>query len=432
MLDVTSEIGRLRRVLVHEPGPEVDRMVPSMMEDLLFDDILYGDRAREEHRRFRRVLQLLGVEAIDAQDLLEDCLRDRDARSRIVESLLPDLPPRVRDGLAELPSERLAEVLVGGMRRSEDSEGTTVPDLFSIPPLPNWCFQRDPQVVFGKGVLFASMAAPARRREATLAREIFRLHPDLAGAPVLHDPTDPPPEPARGRRPARLEGGDVLVLSREVVAVGISERTTREGLAALADALASEEERPRWIVAVQIPKRRAYMHLDTLITAVDHEACLVFPPVIEGKGPDRARVFELDLDARSPRFSARKDLLSTLARRGVGMEPIPCGGSDLVAQQREQWTDGANSLALAPGTIVLYDRNVATIEELDRRGFAIVSAEDVLLGREEVDLEAGTRTCVVLSSHELSRARGGPHCLTHPLARDPLGPSGLPSRGTSV
>lgn len=420
MLQVRSEIGRLRSVLVHEPGPEVDRMVPSMMEDLLFDDILYGDRAREEHGRFRRVLQLFGIEVLDAQDLLEESLGEDGARAWIAEHVLTGLSRESRERIADLPAERLAEVLVAGTRREADTEADSPDALFELPPLPNWCFQRDPQVVFGDGVAFASMAAPARRREAALSRVVFRFHPRFAGSRVLLDPEDPPPPPPRGRRPARIEGGDVLVLAPDVVAVGVSERTTREGLRELAAALALDEDRPRWLIVVQIPRRRAYMHLDTLITAVDRDACLAFTPVILGHGTERARVYELDLHARSPRFSPRKDLLSALDRRGVGMEAIPCGGPDPVAQQREQWTDGANCLALAPGAILLYDRNVATIEELDRRGFAVVVAEDLLLGREEVEIDAPARTCIVLSSHELSRARGGPHCLSHPLFRDPL------------
>ena len=420
MIEVRSEIGRLRSVLVHEPGPEVDRMVPSMMEDLLFDDILYGDRAREEHGRFRRVLQLFGIEVLDAQDLLEEALAEDGARGWVADHLLSHLEPDRRASFADLPADRLASALVSGSRREEGGGDVSADALFELPPLPNWCFQRDPQVVLGDGVVFASMAAPARHRESALSRVIFRFHPRLSGTRVLLDPPEAPAPPPRGRRPSRIEGGDVLVLSPEVVAVGISERTTREGLRDLAGALATVPDRPRWLVVVQIPRRRAYMHLDTLITPIDRDACLVFPPVLLGHGTERARVYEIDLHAKTARFAPRKALLSALDRRGVGMEPIPCGGPDPVAQQREQWTDGANSLALAPGVILLYDRNVATIDELDRRGFTVLTAEDLLLGREDFEIDASARTCIVLSSHELSRARGGPHCLSHPLVRDAL------------
>ena len=413
MLKVDSEVGRLRRVLVHEPGPEVDHMVPAMMEELLFDDILYGDRAREEHGRFRRVLQLLGVEVVDAEDLLTEALADPACRAWVQDVVLDGADAPTRRSLAALPPPSLAAAIVGGVRRERDRRGIEAAELFSVVPVPNWCFQRDPQVVVGGGVVFGSMATAARRRESDLARAIFRFHPDLAAAPVLHDPAAVASAPG-----AFLEGGDVLVLSPEVLAVGNSERTNRDGIRALADSLREHPSAPRWLLVVELPKRRAYMHLDTLITPVDRESCLAYPPVICEDGPERAQVWEMDLRARSPKFTPRKDLLSSLARRGVGFDPIPCGGADPVLQQREQWTDGANALAVAPGVIVLYERNQGTIEELERRGYETVAAEDLLLGRAEIDLDDHRRHCIVLASHELSRARGGPHCMTHPLRRD--------------
>lgn len=411
MLSVTTEVGRLRKVLVHEPGAEVDHMVPSMMEELLFDDILFGERAREEHRRFKRVLQVLGVETIEAGGLLAEALEDDEARRFLLEGSLQGLSPMLREEMRRAPAAELADMLVRGVRPAM-AHGIEVEDLYEIPPLPNWCFQRDPQVVLGGAVLFASMAAPARQREALLSRVLFRFHPDLTGVPVLFDPlSSAPPHPS-------LEGGDVLLLSPEVIAVGQSQRTNRDAVRQLARALARREEGPRWLLSVELPRKRAYMHLDTVLTPIDRDACLGFPPVVRGRGTDAARVFEIDLHADEPTFAPRPDLLRALAARGVDLALVPCGGDDPVAQQREQWTDGANALALAPGAILLYDRNVRTMEELGRHGFRAVQAEDLLLGRDEVDLDAGGRVCILLASHEISRARGGPHCLTHPLLRD--------------
>jgi arginine deiminase len=422
MLSVTSEVGRLRKVLVHEPGPEVDNMVPSMMEELLFDDILYGDRAREEHARIRRTLQVLGIETVDAQDLLEDVLRDPAARAWTLDAMLPPSAASLRTRLMDAPSEDLATILVGGFRLPRGpAEAQAVTDLFAIPPLPNWCFQRDPQIVLGRGVLFSSMASAARAPETRLSRAIFRFHPDLAATPEWHEPLDLEFERAHvaGAGHACIEGGDVVVVSEDVVAVGLSERTNRLGIGDLANALAAREDGPRFLVVVELPRRRAYMHLDTLFTPVDRDLALVYPPVILHGGSEHADVFEIDLRSDPLAWAPRKDLLSCLARRGAGLEPIPCGGDDPIAQQREQWTDGANALALAPGVIAMYDRNRETLDELSRRSFRVVTAEDLLLGRDEVDLDAHDRVCIAFSSHELSRARGGPHCLTHPLRRDP-------------
>ena len=411
MVSVGNEVGRLRKVLVHEPGPEVDNMIPSMMEELLFDHILYGDRAREEHGRIRRVFQILGIEAVDAEDLLEEVLRERAGRAFVLDSVLPPGNDALRERLAEEPAEELAGALVGGVRLPA-GRGHTAADLFAVAPLPNWCFQRDPQIVVGRGVVFGSMASAARQRETLLARAVFRFHPDLADAPTWHDPIE------AGPSSASLEGGDVLVISPDVLAVGLSERTNKRGILDLAQALAAREEAPRFLVVVELPRRRAYMHLDTVFSPVDRESALVYPPVILPGGAERATVHEIDLRSRSLEWSPRQDLLSCLARRGAGFEPIPCGGDDPIAQQREQWTDGANALALAPGVITMYDRNQGTMDELARHGFRVVDAKDLLLGRDEADLGGGERLCISLQSNELSRARGGPHCLTHPLLRD--------------
>ncbi len=422
MVHVSSEIGRLRRVLVHEPGPEIDRMVPPMMEELLFDDILFGERAREEHRRFKRLLQLLDVEVVEANDLLAEALGSAAARQWLWSMLQPELPLDLRAPGPPAAADELVAVAVGGVMAEAAPLGIEVEDLFRLAPLPNWCFQRDPQVVLGDGVVFAAMATAARWREAVLARCVFRFHPDLADAPVILDPLHEAASSGHllGPHRPRLEGGDVLVLSPEIVAVGISERTNPVAVEMLASALARLADRPRWLEVVRVPARRAYMHLDTVFTPIDRDAALVFAPVITGSGPQAAEAFEIDLRSadRTPRH--RGPLLAALAARGLDLQPIPCGGADPIRQHREQWTDGANGFALAPGAVVLYDRNVATADELDRRGFAVVAADDVLLGRDEVSLDAGRRVCVLLPSHEISRARGGPHCLTHPLERDEL------------
>lgn len=420
MVRVTSEIGRLRKVLMHEPGPEVDRMVPPMMEELLFDDILFGDRARDEHRRFRRLLQLLGIEVLEANDLLVKALSDEQVRAWLWARLRPEAPHALRAGSPPPTAEQAVATAITGLLADDGCRGIEIGDLFELPPLPNWCFQRDPQVIMGEGVVYAAMATAARWREGLLSRCIFHFHPDFADTSVILDPLREARESGQflGPHRPRLEGGDVLVLSPEVVAIGVSERTNAVAVELLAEALAGRQAGPRWLEVVHVPARRAYMHLDTVFTPVDRDAALVFAPVICGDGPHLAEVYEIDLDSSDLVPRHRGCLLDALRQRSLELEPLPCGGNDPVAQQREQWTDGANAFALAPGVIVLYDRNLATAHTLDDFGFRVIQAEDVLLGREEVSLESSERVCLLIDSHEMSRARGGPHCLTHPLERD--------------
>jgi arginine deiminase len=417
---ISSEVGRLRRVLVHEPGHEVDHMLPCMMEELLFDDILFGDAAREEHRRFRRVLEQLGVEVLDVQTLLAQALENKAARQWVLDPFHEALSRRLLARLQAADATTLADMLIHGVRQDATHAGTEVDDLFEIPPIPNLCFQRDPQIVIGNHVAIASMATPGRWRESLLAATVFRFHPQLSSVPVAVDPLvrgSGQPVLMGTRRPT-FEGGDVLVLSSDVIAVGVSERTNRTGIRHLARALAGIEAAPRWMILVNLPTQRAFMHLDTIITPIDRDACLVYPPLVEADAPSAARAAEIDLHAREFTPHARGDFLGALRARGVDLKPIPCGGSDPVHQQREQWTDGANVLAVAPGVIVMYDRNVATAEALSAEGYRVVGSDDLLLGRTSVDPETGERVCILLPSHEISRARGGPHCLSHPLLRD--------------
>jgi len=422
MVRVTSEIGRLRQVLVHEPGPEVDVMVPSMMEELLFDDILFGESAREEHRRFRQILQLMDVDVLDMTGLLIETLQQSEARSWIVDIMEKGGHLLDTDHIDTSDANALAAALIGGVRRDPVSTVAVAGanELFSLPPIPNWCFQRDPHIVVHGGVVICSMAKVTRWREPLLSHTVFTFHPRFRDVPLYFDPC----KNSVGRKPPgpQLEGGDFMIFSPEVAAVGISERTNREGVMELAESLAAVEDGPRWLLAVSLPDRRAYMHLDTVFTQVDHNAALVFPPVILGDGAEGASVYAIDLHAKSFALDPRPGcVIDALKEKGIDLEPIACGGADPVAQQREQWTDGANALAVAPGVIFIYRRNHRTADELSRKGFEVVAGEDLLMGREKiVDLEHGKRLCVLMACNELSRARGGPHCLSHALVREDL------------
>ena len=419
-LNVRSEIGRLRRVLIHRPGREIDWMVPSMMDRLLFDDILYGPDAREEHDQFRLVLEAAGVETLDPQDLLGEVLEQNDVKRELLTQLKAQgVEASVLEELGAMAGPELARAVTEGIRSSQQHPGDSIRHFYRLAPVPNYFFQRDPQVVMGNRVLVSSMATEARGREPLLSSLVFKSHPALRGWQEmirLHRPkADDVP-----RRPM-IEGGDVLIPRHDVLMVGLSERTNRYGVDTLARHLRQrcDETGFRHLVVVEIPSRRSYMHLDTVFTFIDHGRCLAYLPVIEPGGLEAGDVYYVDLAKAEVSYTLRDDLPTALSSIGMDIELIPCGGGDsLIDQQREQWTDGANAFALAPGIITFYRRNRRTAEELSNRGFRVLEGRDVIAGKVAV-LDQGP-TAIVLDDNELSRARGGPRCMTMPLLRDDL------------
>jgi arginine deiminase len=417
-LNVTSEIGRLKSVLIHLPGREIDMMVPPMMAQLLFDDILYGQVAREEHRRFQQLLRYIATDVIDIQDLLEETLEDDDARETIVRDLAArnGFTRRLTNWLLEQPPSALAEVLIGGIAKEQESGELPKFELF---PVPNFFFMRDPQVVLCDGMVISGMATQARRRESLLSRYVFQYHKqfrdrDLFWADFMADA----PERPKPRNAPTIEGGDVLVARKDLLLVGVSERTNRAGVQFLARSLKKSGSPVQTIIAVELPKQRSFMHLDTVFTITNRHECLVYPPVILPRGSQAAKVTRIDLTKRNVAFVEEKSLLGALKKQGMELEPIYCGGKAVLDQQREQWTDGANAFTLAPGIVLLYERNVRTAEELAAHGYNIVYEDDLLLGRTELETWTDKKYALQIQGNELSRARGGPRCMTMPLERE--------------
>ena len=419
-LTVFNEIGRLHRVLIHRPGPEIDLMVPEMMEFLLFDDILDGERARAEHDAFRSVLAGAGVETLEAQELLAEVLEEDEVRRALTDRVARRYG-LARDVVARLEAAApatLAATLIAGVRT-----GSLVDErqrhFFDLAPVPNYFFQRDPQFVLGDRVVISSMATEAREREPALARLLFQHHPALAGAGVvaLSRPPFGGPDHDPETIDSTVEGGDVLVASPEVLLVGLSERTNRRGVEALGEELRSRRTTFRSLIVVEVPAKRSFMHLDTVFTFIDRDLCLAHLPVVEPDRQQSAHAYLVDLDSEALTFRLCSSLLAALAEVGIEPEIVPCGGEDRIHQEREQWTDGANAFAIEPGVIVLYQRNRRTLEALARRGWRVIAAEDALGG--EPVCGRGP-TVVTFTGNELSRARGGPRCMTMPLERDAL------------
>ena len=417
-LNVTSEIGRLKSVLVHLPGREIDLMVPPMMNQLLFDDILYGQVAREEHRRFQQLIRFVADEIIELQDLLEEVFEDDEVKSHIVRDLAKrnHLGRRLVRRLLEQPAATLADTLISGIP-DESEESGDLPK-FDIDPVPNLFFMRDPQVVIGNGVVISSMATQARRRESLLSKYVFEHHKRFRGQdPFWVDFTETEP---KKRNAPTLEGGDILVARRDVLLIGLTERTNNAGIKTLLQALQESESGVRTVLIVELPKQRSFMHLDTVFTFTSRNECLIYPPVMLPGGSQAAKVVKADLTKRHIEYSAQKSVLAALKKLRFDLDPIFCGGKRAVDQQREQWTDGANAFALAPGIILMYERNVRTAEELASHGYHIIYEDDLLLGRVEMETWTDKKYALQIPGHELSRARGGPRCMTMPLDREDL------------
>ncbi len=417
-LNVTSEIGRLKSVLVHLPGREIDLMVPPMMNQLLFDDILYGQVAREEHRRFQQLIRFVADEIVELQDLLEEVFEDDEVKSHIVRDLARrnHLGRRLVRHLLDQPAATLADTLISGiLDESEESGGLP---KFDIVPVPNLFFVRDPQVVIGSGVVISSMATQARRRESLLSKYVFEHHKRFRGQdPFWVDFMETEP---KKRNAPTLEGGDILVARRDVLLIGLTERTNNAGIRTLLQALQESESGVRTVLIVELPKQRSFMHLDTVFTFTSANECLIYPPVILPGGSQAAKVIKADLTKGRIEYSAQKSLLAALKKLHFDLEPIYCGGPRAVDQQREQWTDGANAFTLAPGIILMYERNVRTAEELASHGYHIIYEDDLLLGRVELETWTDKKYALQIPGHELSRARGGPRCMTMPLEREDL------------
>jgi len=395
---VTSEVGRLRTVMLHRPGAELSRLTPRNNADLLFDGLPWVSRAQDEHDGFATALRDRGVEVLYLRTLLEQALEVVEARAAVVDSAVaptevgPQLATVLRAWLMDLPSDELAGVIAAGLTHEElpahGADGVvarlSTQGEFVVRPLPNLLFTRDSSVWVDDHVAVTSPSMHARQRERAVTGAIYRHHPRFAGTPLLY---------GGSQQEAWFEGGDVLVMAPGVVAVGTGQRTTPAGVEAFA-LRAFAAGIAHTVLAVPIAQERATMHLDTICTMVDTDAVVMFPAVAGTLAAYTVTPQSDGLQVSAP----RPFLDAAAAAMGIDRLRTIDTGLDPVTAEREQWDDGNNTLALAPGLVVAYERNVVTNHALERAGIEVVR----------------------IAGSELGSGRGGPRCMSCPVARDPL------------
>lgn len=398
-----SEIGKLNKVLLHRVGEEIEGLVPDNFERLLFDDIPYLKVAQEEHDRFAQVLSENGVEVIYYVDETAKALADKSVKESFIKKFLDEseihsqgVKEALFDYLTKLPAKEMVEKVIAGIKKTDISgfKPTSLADYITsdypyyADPMPNLYFTRDPGACVGDGINIHHMNTKARRRECLLLQYMFKYNKDFApeGTNLWYDYD----------HEYSIEGGDVLVLSKEIVAIGLSERTTAQGIERFAENILNKSSFKK-VLVFNIPKRRAFMHLDTVFTMVDYDKFTIHPEI---EGP--LQIFEITLDkSGKAHFSSMEDELVNILKTELklpAVELIRCGGDNLMAAQREQWNDGSNTLCIAPGTVITYERNYVTNDLLDKKGIKVLA----------------------IPSAELSRGRGGPRCMSCPVNRDDL------------
>lgn len=403
-IHVTSEIGKLKTVMLHRPGREIENITPDSMYHLLFDDIPYLPIAQEEHDYFAQTLRDQGIEVLYFEKLAAEALADQDVKEEFVDRMVAEsgyaaglIHDVLKEYLLAMNTQDMVNKIFEGVRREEidlphmtlqqAAEDTEWP--FVMDPMPNAYFTRDPQASIGDGLSINRMTFPARQRESLITEYIIKHHPRFAGqVNVWRD----------RNHETHIEGGDELVLSDHVFAIGISQRTTADAIEDIAKNLFKKSNYDT-VIAIKIPHNHAMMHLDTVFTMIDYDKFTVHPAILDENGHVDNWVLHPGKDGEitMEHHTDIKEVLKKALNKD-DIDLIPTGNGDPIIAAREQWNDGSNTLAIAPGEVVTYNRNYVSNDLLRKHGILVHEVR----------------------SSELSRGRGGPRCMSCPIVREDL------------
>jgi arginine deiminase len=407
-VQITSEIGALKKVIVHTPGRELLAVTPANRDEYLYDDILDLERAKAQHQTFVSVLKQFAT-VYEVRDLLAQTLEIAEAKEFLLkrcEDITGD--HTLIERLGELSSQTLVQNFVEGMRMPSGVFSSKLDKhSYLLPPLPNLFFTRDAAMVIGENVVISTMRFLTRWPEEVIMRALFGFHPELCGSPILYDGS------RERHRDFTLEGGDVHPLSPDVLLLGISERTSPAAADALCEALFASCAVSE-VLAVVLPERSNAIHLDMVWTQVDRGLCVAHAPMFYG--PTRAPVLHYRKGQAS--ITELPSLFAGLESVDLKMEPILCGGNSSSLQEREQWASACNCFAVAPSVVLSYSRNDETLNAIERAGFRIIAADALILGKDV--LKGEERAAITFTGDELVRGGGGPRCMTCPIARETL------------
>ena len=410
---VYSEIGDLAGVVIHPPGQEVENMTPENAERALYSDILNLSVAGKEYNQFRSILQHY-ARTFEVRDLLRDILKNEQAREDLVHRICyNELAGCIGDSLLEMDARSLAQTLIEGVTLNKNNLTNFLSkERFSLKPLHNFFFTRDAAISVYDDVFVGSMASQVRLRESLIMEAIFNFHPMFSTTTI---------NPNREKAPDKaiaIEGGDVLVARDDILICGIGPRTTPQGVDFMLKHLKKKKEKQHILVQELPLAPESFIHLDMVFTMLDTDTCMIYEPVVMKM--NKYQTVHIYAEGGKVKYIREvENLPDALRSLGMDLQPVLCGGDvDRWIQEREQWHSGANFFALGPGKIVGYARNVHTIEALNKHGFSVYKASDILKGRVAKPVEG--RFVITIEGSELPRGGGGARCMTMPVSRKPL------------